>query len=143
MPILNYTTQIDEGKSVSQIYAILGKHGASKIMTEYAQGKVEAVTFQVVEGQPISFRLPCNVDGVYKALRNSKGVPGSKQTPEQARRVAWRILKDWLEAQLALIESRQATLTQVMLPYAIQHDGRTVYELFMDNHRRQLPPSQE
>src|SRR5438552_18436509 len=44
----------------------------------------------------------------------------------QAVRVEWRIVKDWVEAQLALIETRMVTAQQVFLPYAIMRDGRTL-----------------
>ena len=50
---------------------------------------------------------------------------GIKQ--EQSERVAWRVIKDWLDAQLSLIYVGQAELEQVMLPYAT--DGKTtLYE---------------
>ncbi|WP_189339127.1 hypothetical protein [Williamsia muralis] len=35
------------------------------------------------------------------------------QTPEHALRVAWRITKDWVEAQLAIIETQMVTPAQV------------------------------
>jgi hypothetical protein len=43
--------------------------------------------------------------------------------------VAWRIVKDWVEVQLALIESGQATLPQLFLPHAVRADGRTLFEV--------------
>lgn len=48
-------------------------------------------------------------------------------------RVAWRIVKDWVEAQMALIESGLAELPEVFLPYAVKPDGRTVYDEFKGN----------
>ena len=54
------------------------------------------------------------------------------KTLEQAQRVAWRIVKDWLEAQLAIIETEMVTLDQVMLPYMQGDNGQTVYELYRD-----------
>jgi hypothetical protein len=43
-------------------------------------------------------------------------------------RVAWRVIKDWMEAQLALVEIRMVTIPQVFLPWAIMRDGRTLAE---------------
>jgi hypothetical protein len=56
----------------------------------------------------------------------------------QAERVSWRILKDWVEAQLALIESGQAEMGQVFMPYAMNDQGRTMYELFVENNQKRL-----
>ena len=56
----------------------------------------------------------------------------------QAKRVSWRISKDALEAMLALVSTKQVPLDQVMMPYEIQADGRTLYE-FLVEHRSALP----
>ncbi len=143
MPILNYTTQIESGKSVGEITAILGGFGARTITTDYDNnGFVSGIGFVImIEGLPLAIRLPCNVEGVYKSLCNAKGVPSSKRTREQARRVAWRILKDWLEAQLALFQVGQAEIAQVLMPYAVDAEGRTAYSMFKESHMRQLPPA--
>ena len=57
---------------------------------------------------------------------------------EHAERVAWRIVRDWLDAQLALIETQQATADQVLLPYRVLEGGRTVYEAVIEQ-QGQLP----
>ena len=44
----------------------------------------------------------------------------------QAVRVAWRIVKDWVEAQMALVETQMVTTAEVFLPYAVMKDGRTL-----------------
>lgn len=48
--------------------------------------------------------------------------------PAGAQRTGWRILKDWVAAQLAIIEAGLATLPEVMLPYALLSDGQTLYK---------------
>lgn len=58
-------------------------------------------------------------------------------TYEQAQRVAWRIVKDWVEAQVALIQTEMVTLDQVMLPYMIGVGDKTIYELY--KARKLLP----
>ena len=50
-----------------------------------------------------------------------------KDTREQAERVAWRILKDWVEAQMALIDIEMARFEEVFLPYIQTNNGQTVY----------------
>jgi hypothetical protein len=42
--------------------------------------------------------------------------------------VAWRIVKDWTEAQLAMTECGLADTAQVFLPYAQDSTGTTIYE---------------
>ena len=46
----------------------------------------------------------------------------------QAERVAWRILKDWVEAQMALLDIEMVRFEEIFLPYIETKDGRTVYE---------------
>ncbi|MCH8134806.1 MAG: hypothetical protein IIB77_02370, partial [Proteobacteria bacterium] len=66
-------------------------------------------------------------------------IPKRLRTREQASRVAWRIIKDWLRAQLAIIETEQAEMVEVFLPYA-QHPvtGQTLYEQLEASGFRQL-----
>ena len=46
----------------------------------------------------------------------------------QAERVAWRILKDWVEAQMALLDIGMVRFEEIFLPYIETKNGRTVYE---------------
>lgn len=82
--------------------------------------------------------LPANVAGTHmtleKAYRAGK-IPRSKATLEQAQRTCWRVVKVWLEAQLALIEAGLVDLPQVMLPFMIDEAGRTVYARFLENEK--------
>lgn len=140
MPILNYTTQVEAAKSIGEIQSILINFGARSIVMEYDDnGNVSGISFVImIEGLPLSIRLPCNVDGVYSSLRSAKGVPNRSKSLLQARRVAWRILKDWLEAQFALYSIGQAEMAQVLMPYAIDKEGRTAYQAFKESHVKQL-----
>lgn len=129
MAILNYTTTIDPFKTIGEIQAILVKHGATNISVDYANRMPVALTFLVqLNNEFINFRLPSNHAGVYKALCRDAAVPKRFKSEEQARRVAWRIVKDWVEAQMAVIEAGLASLPEVFLPYAILPSGKTVYE---------------
>lgn len=140
MPILNYTTTVDAAKSIGEITGILSRFGARTIVTDYdPDGFVSGISFVImIEGLPLSIRLPVNVDGVFRSLRGAKGVPNRSKTEAQARRVAWRILKDWLEAQLALFQVGQAEMAQVLMPYATDAAGRTAYSMFKESHLKQL-----
>lgn len=63
-------------------------------------------------------------------MKNDTKVSRSLCTKEQALRVSWRILKDWIVAQMAIIQAKLASLTQVFLPYIVAKDGKTLFEKF-------------
>ena len=134
MPLLNYTTKIEAAKTVGEIQRILAKHGAKSILTDYDdQGQVEALAFQVnTPHGEIGFRLPVYPGFVLKVLERSN-VPRSFVNHSQAVRVAWRIVKDWIEAQMAILETEMVKMEQVFLPYMISDNGKTLYESMVDN----------
>lgn len=131
MPIANYTTTISADKTVGEIQGMLSRAGAAAVMFEFEASIVTAVSFKIPHNNVmISFRLPSNIDKMYIYLQNS-GVPRKYRSREQAARVAWRIIKDWLRAQLAIIETEQAEMVEVFLPYAQNPaTGQTLYEHF-------------
>jgi len=88
----------------------------------------------------IGFALPCNYEGVFKAMEGNKGVPRRKCTREQAVRVSWRIVKDCVQAQLAICEAQVANIVEVFLPYAIMPNGNTVYQEIKSNGMVALMP---
>ncbi len=56
-----------------------------------------------------------------------------KKIGEQAGRVAWRIIKDWVDAQMAIVETEMVTIEQVFLPYMLMKDsGYTLYEAMVN-----------
>lgn len=140
MGILNYSTKIPASKTVAELQSYLGSHGAQHVSTEYDAGKPVAVRFAATLGaQLVWFRMPSDPQGVYAAMRSDRSVPPRYRTLEQAERTAWRIVKDWCEAQFALVEARQATLAQVFLPYALVNRDTTLYEQIADRGLPQLP----
>lgn len=132
MALLNYTTEISASKSVGEIQTILMNAKAQSILTEFHSStqRLTSVSFKIASPFGVlAIRMPANVDAVFKCLCQEPKVPRSKKTWEQAERVAWRIQKDWLEAQLAIVKVKMAELQQVFLPY-IQDPmtGETIYE---------------
>ena len=47
---------------------------------------------------------------------------------EQAYRVAWRNILDWVEAQMALLEIEMAKIEEIFLPYMVNSIGETFFE---------------
>lgn len=134
MGLLNYTTSIAAEKTVGEIYMLLSRGKAQSIMSEYdGAGNVTAISFRTnTEFGLVAFRLPANVRAA-AAVMNKQSY--ARQIPrkflndvEQARRVAWRIVRQWIEAQLALVELGMAKIEEVFLPYAQNSQGRTVFE---------------
>ena len=72
------------------------------------------------------FRLPAAVDGTLRVFAAQK----IKADREQAEMTAWRNVRDWVLAQIALIESCDVPIQQIFLPYMADDRGRTVYELY-------------
>jgi len=140
MPLLNYTTEVPVSRTIGQIQGLLVEAGARSIVTNYDEvGRALGVAFvmETANGQR-GFTLPVNPARVEAVLKRQK-VPTRYQTQAHAERVAWRIVKDWVEAQVAIIRTEMVTLDQVMLPYMHGGDGRTVYELYVQEQLA-LPP---
>lgn len=128
MAILNYTTQIKAEKTIMEIQQILVKHGARKIITDYKGIIPIAVTFCIeFKGNTVGFSLPAKYNGVLNSMKEDLKIPRRLVNDEQAVRVSWRIIKDWVEAQMALVEAELADFAEVFLPYAITKDGNTLY----------------
>lgn len=122
-------------RSIGQIQQLLIKAGARQLMSEYGDdGTAIGLSFAIETPYGLrGFSLPVHADKVHAVLQRQKVSPKFREK-EHAEKVAWRILKDWVEAQLAIIETEMVTLDQVMLPYMTTNSaGTTVYELFVKN----------
>jgi len=140
MGLLNYTTKIDPDKTAAEIARCLSMHGATAVMTEYDKegGFVTSLSFKIsLNEQSMAFRLPCDWKPVYAIITKGKKNPHWDEARKrrwitdweaQAVRTAWRIVKDWVEAQMALVETQMVTTAEVFLPYAVMPDDRTLSE---------------
>ena len=134
-PILNFHTRVTAEQTIGEIQKLLAKHGASAVMTEYGEdGTVSCVSFRLEHrDQPIFFRLPANVDPIY-VLVQRHGDRKAHRTREHATAVAWRILKQWIEAQLAIVQAEQVEMVEAFLPFAQDPStGKTVYERLVES----------
>jgi hypothetical protein len=131
MPLLNYTTKVDVYTTLGAIQGQLVRHGARKIMQDYDEnGRISSLSFLVdTPSGPRGIRLPANVDAVHTVLIRQK----VKCDREQAERVAWRIIKDWVEAQMAILESEMVQIDEIFLPYMVNNAGRTLFEAYREN----------
>ena len=114
MALLNYTTTVDAIKTAGEIEVILIKGGAKAIQKEIDNGKVISIKF-IVDSPigTIPIELPVQIAAVAEILRQQKkNNPRIKTSLDQAERTAWRCLKDWVEAQMALIEIGMVSIDQ-------------------------------
>lgn len=138
MALLNYSTTVDEYKTVAEIEQMLVKHGAKSIMKSYEGEDVTSLSFLIDTGNGnIPVKLPVRLDDVLQVLTEQKKAhpkANIKATREQANRVAWRILKDWIEVQMALLDMQMVKFEEIFLSYIETADGKTVYEKLEEKH---------
>lgn len=128
MPIKNYTAKCDVYESLGKIQSALAKAGASKIMVDYTDGRPTSVAFMLqTAAGPRGFVLPAAVDGTLRVFAAQKLKPDR----QQAEITAWANVKDWVLAQLALIESCDVPTDQVFLPYMTDGKGKTLYDVYV------------
>ncbi|MHB1134251.1 MAG: hypothetical protein ACYC4L_17925 [Chloroflexota bacterium] len=140
MAILDYSTKVPVARTAGEIQDLLARSGARCVMIDYDRERQPVAIGFVIQTPSghVAYRLPANVAGVEAALATAykKGeIERRFATHEQATRTAWRVIKVWLEAQLALIEAGMAELPQIMLPYSVVDDGRTLYETWAEEHK--------
>lgn len=131
MPLLNYTTKVEVFTTLGVIQGQLVKHGARKIMQDYDdKGHISALSFLIdTPNGPRGIKLPANAKAVHTVLKKQK----VNCDYEQAERVAWRIVKDWIEAQMAILESEMVQMEEIFLPYMINNAGQTFFEAYRNN----------
>lgn len=131
MPIMNYTTKVDVFATLGEIQGQLVKHGAKKIMQDYDNdGHITALSFLIdTPNGPRGVKLPANVDAVWNVLAKQK----VKCDRDQAERVAWRIVKDWVAAQMAILESEMVQMDEIFLPYMLNDKGQTLFQCYRQN----------
>lgn len=148
--ILNYTTAISAEKTIGEIKAILRAHDTRSVTEVYDGGKVTGLEFVFETGWGARpYLLPAKPEIVLHLMveRHNKGkrewtrgyiakdrIPQSLR--DQAERTAWRTIKDWVEAQMALMATRQVSFEQIFLPYALVDDSnRTMFDVYSETQK--------
>lgn len=123
----NYTSEVPATITIGRVEVILARAGIRNIMKDYSGLEVTGLYFTLPNplktAVSIPVRLPVDIVAVEKVLRQgySKDRKWTKEQNtrifEQSRRTAWKLMQDWVEVQLSLIELGQAEAVQVFLPY--------------------------
>jgi hypothetical protein len=135
------TTKISVNKTVGQIQGLLAMVGAVSILIDYDAGQPSAISFKIqLNDRFLPFRLPCRWNALNKILRDRrKRIKSYDDIEEQAKRIAWRQILRWTEAQIALIETEMVRTEEVFLPYIqLDNTGRTLFEKIQEGNFKQL-----
>lgn len=125
--LLNYTTKIPASRTVGEIQAILAKHGANEILVQYEKGNPTGLLFSMsVAGSSLRYALPCRWEAIQKKLQHTART-SAQRTADHARNVGWRIIKDWVEAQCAVIDTNMVSIEEVFLPYQLLESNVTIF----------------
>src|ERR687883_678147 len=137
MAIKNYTSDKPLEKIFAELQQTLAAHGAKQIAYDYGDdGKIHGVEFAVtVQDRRIRVKLPARVEqaqavleGQYKSGVIKSHIGTKVYSYEQAYRVAWRNILDWVQAQMALLEIGMVKMEEVFLPYMQDRHGVTYFE---------------
>ena len=129
MALKNYTTKVPANRSIEEIQTALVKHGASGVLYEYEQGtgRISALKFKLpINEADVAFSLPVNWRLFQAVLKKDRVRRWDEE--DYVYRVAWRNIRDWVLAQLALYETQMVELPQVFLPFVNTNSGQTLYE---------------
>lgn len=145
MNLKNYTSNVPIARTISRIEECLAEAGATGIMKNYKDGQLVALSFLVLlpNGKPMSIRLPANADAVLATMMKAVKRPHTGtilKVRDQAQKTSWKLMQDWVEVQLSLIQMQQVDFVQVFLPYV--WDGKTTfYEQLKAKNFLALPES--
>lgn len=159
MFLKNYTSDVPASVTINRIQQTLLRAGVKSIEMDYGSAnEVVAITFkiQMNEHRSIPVRMPADVAAAQNALwldyigtdllptgeiaYGSRKNKRAKDFLEQGQRTAWKLVQDWIEVQLSMIQMRQADPMQVFLPYV--WDGRrTFYQGLKDSGFKALIPA--
>lgn len=126
------TTEVPPERTAAEISAEIIKAGATQIATDFKNGQITGLRWTMpVCGQSVAFSMPARVTPVYEILLRRKGFstlwtkengiltdkPYHAEIYLKARRVAWRQLLRWVQAQLAMIETGMVQPEEVFFAY--------------------------
>jgi hypothetical protein len=118
-------------KSQADIIATLRRYGASGFGFRKI-GDIVEVTFHMFNEAKVerTVIIPLSVDTVHKklqAMRSQRSYTAHKVAREQAERVAWRVLLDWIDAALLAVSVGAQTIEEAFFAHSVivTSDGQT------------------
>lgn len=139
------TTQKTPEQTIGEIQQLLKKVGVRGVFTEYNENcEIIGLKFVLdINNHQIPFKIPINHKPLWELAQDGK--TKYIKTEEQSRKVAWRQIFRWLEAQIAIITIGMVTPDEVFLPYVLVNEKQTLFEkyqnaysLLEDQRKKQL-----
>ena len=142
----NYASSASEDAIFGAIRATLGAHGARRVIFEYdGTGRAASIEFMVMLGDmPYTFKLPARFKAAEPLVAEARRSAGKAASPgerlrDQAYRSVWATLRDWIDAQMTLIDIGATRMEEVFLPYLVVAPGKTLFEEFAEQRALPLP----
>lgn len=132
MALKNTYAKLGADKYISLTQQALVNAGAAGVNYQFIDGRIVGLLFSLKIGENrVDFKLPINWKNFQKVLKKEDNRRADED--DYAYKVAWACTKDWIEAQMAFVESENVTVPQVFLPFAVAKDGQTLFEKVAGN----------
>lgn len=130
------STEISVIRTMGEIQSLLVRSGAVQVLTTYDPKTQEPTGLHFilnVNNMSIPFKLPARVEPIFKIIHGDEWSRDKLRDMEQAKRVAWRQLYRWMQAQLAMIETGMVAAEEVFMPYLQTGPEETLYQRALNN----------
>lgn len=125
-----WTTKVDAGQTASEISELIRKYGCKRFMVEW-DDEGDPVSLEFVMRVPdvgnVPVRLAAQHEGILRRLTSPHYMP---DRITQAKRIAWRQLKAWVEITLETAENKVKPFHQLFMSDVVLKEGGTVGEMF-------------
>lgn len=153
-PLKSWNTSVPVARSQGVIRELLAQFGASKVTFEDdMKDGTQTLRFEYPykTDKPIPVQFKIEIAGIYNWLtKGKKGKYAQYKFTEQAKRVAWRHIFDWVKANLNLVEFGLIPFENMFLSYfaRVLPNGKwqTVGEVMipqLNNFHKLLPEGKE
>src|SRR5437868_3227569 len=110
MKLKNYESRSPLPNIFNEIEKTLSSHGAKQIVRDYENGQIVAISFVIISKKaPLAVKLPARFDRVEQIFKTQ----GIRYKPEQPYRTAWATIRDWVSAQMALLDWEMVKMEEV------------------------------
>ena len=127
------TTKIAAEKTAMEIVGLLARADASQVVTNYKNRELVGLRWTMeISGQTIPFSMPARVAPLYELFQGRrKGYVyaiDKERDMAKAKRVAWRHILRWVQAQLAMIDTGMVVAEEAFMAYIEIAPGRTMFD---------------
>lgn len=119
-PIASLTTSVPVARSIDQIRRLVERFGAREFRTIYEANETVAIRFAITDpnnpGTVFSVSLRAPTEVLFRMMRSRRATEaGEERDLEQARRVAWRNLHDFVRASLIGVQTGLLSVAEAFM----------------------------